>query len=1808
MRKNSTFGIAIFLVLLMALTPMTPFSDILTEDASASNVSRHIYQFSDGSTEYMALYQNGRTDDGAEISIPKGAEVSDISMTLSGASATGWSSELVDSRSDWMDGSSAMTDSRSDTLTLSPTENNESFISHSLSENISQESDAWYDNGTFSVRQPHTSNATENLFSMQVKKTSSALIAQSQGAVLKHHDWLFLSTWSSKQFSNVVKRLYPNNATVESTILLEQASCNLPQQPSSSYYSYYGFRDWTVTDDERLFGILSTYRYHYSSSAPAANHRVLEFDISKDDVWTCLDSYDISPQYNDYTGIAYDSSRDVVWVLHNSQRRIVSYEFDEMQTGSYTRGSTIYTYFSSSGSSYECGKTGQQVRGLEVSESTFFMRCQKGSSGSQNKDVLEAWKISGASETLVPQSNTKQINVLGYGLQFDGKRFITVDCSYSSFSSVTLHYREYGTGWSYETIPAPGTTTWYGDIIYTTKPVLSVNMETYWDAPTIGDRVDYWISADNGTHWETVTSLSTIHFSYPGNELIWKAQLIGSSAVSWWVNIDYYTSYSSSGTWVSDYFPTGTKVGKVRPEWVENNPLGTTVEVRVSNDNGTNWIAAQNNQEVSFPSVIAGDSLRFEITMNSQSRELTPSVEFLRLWYEEGYPNMPSININGVGDWDWESLQFLNESSISVSDSSIVGSEVLNSPTLVSALNQEISPNGEGDDLIYLSLKAESPGRIKITDLDVEYILKTRAVGVYFDGDVAVPDGVKRTLTVKAAAGDDVQRVTKTFVELINSNGNNPSFIWEFGDLCSSSTNSQMIALFDVNNCTSSIGLDGILEISIPMKTTWLWDDEQATQALVTVEDDTGMAVSSWQTDSMDLKIENDIQLNGMNVFDETGKQLTNFEWLRGGTNISFTGIVNFEGSQLTPLPGQFSLRVIGQNVSNSGEPVGDEIILIETQNPGFGNYNLTFQTPMESTPGGMVFYVQAVNLANGSEFVNPSYNNIRLILDGNSPLVISVSPDDNEELHASLPAPAGQPISLTIQDSVDPPTLVTLHYWLGCRSTVNTACNDYNFDNLPNQDEYQTKILSSPEIKTGGLNIFQGLIDDSMLSHGQIVSFYVSGSDGQNNQIAMGGGPVCPQSNIPCDGTSNGATPDWSKDLSTYIIREEFIPEFDSSNSSIIGHSDEQPIHPGVPYTAQIAISDGNGWDDIQTVQISLDGTLLESTSIFVTIDSDENGEPKIHVDSSSQFIAVSNIYSSAEFGNIEKTKIILSIKFQLTWQFPESYDTDGEIFFLPQISVSDKPCSIDLDVPCYIENFVLSSNAWSLDNDFRFDTMPGHITAVQLRNGINHYNLDFEETSIGVGQALRLDGRVLYSEDETPAPAGIFDIQIMDYDNQWETSIREDGYFSMDFLVPSSPSGHLDFTLVMSDMPGLSNDETDVTPRLRLAVDSESPEIISVKLDNVPGGGEVSITKLNQASLLIESYDYYGFGDSEITVHYRIRAGESEISRGSLNIDSYIKFDGKYFWTGDVDFTDFGATNLLPTYQVDIWLTGSDFAGNSFDSILNSPEHPFATWDLALLGPNIDLSHSQSIIKWSNPSPNVGDELSLSIQALNQGSKGEVKFVLESLDLSNNWFEVSNLSIIVNPESTFYSSIQYSVENSVSDSIEFRLLVYLGDVEMDRITIEPLLVKDEVIRDGEALAKQAGDELFGVTLFLIALISLSFGLWMLVVSRRMKLEGGMLDDPADQTEEVEQQDSQYKQLPDLDLQKPIQTIPQSSSIPSPSATIPMLNSVPQITMPPQENVNSNIAPLPPTGLPAGWTMEQWEHYGWKYIEALTK
>ena len=185
-----------------------------------------------------------------------------------------------------------------------------------------------------------------------------------------------------------------------------------------------------------------------------------------------------------------------------------------------------------------------------------------------------------------------------------------------------------------------------------------------------------------------------------------------------------------------------------------------------------------------------------------------------------------------------------------------------------------------------------------------------------------------------------------------------------------------------------------------------------------------------------------------------------------------------------------------------------------------------------------MVLYVEAINLANGSTYVNPGYNTIKLIFDGNAPLVLFASPEMSAEMHKGPPSPGGQAIEVVIQDSVDPPQTVDLHYWVGCEAGEHERCDDSNFNGLPEPIEYRSKTLTTPEILPGGLNIFNGLIDDSMLVHGDKVAFYVTGQDGQGNVIAMGGSPVCDiQSNQYCGDRPGDIQPEWDDSLSWYVI-----------------------------------------------------------------------------------------------------------------------------------------------------------------------------------------------------------------------------------------------------------------------------------------------------------------------------------------------------------------------------------------------------------------------------------------------------------------------------------------------------------------------------------------------------------------------------------------------------------------------------------------------------------------------------------------------
>ena len=63
---SSGRGVMFLLFAIMVLSPLSPFADVVVEPAEASGVARHVYEFADGTTEYVALYQGGNADAGAQ--------------------------------------------------------------------------------------------------------------------------------------------------------------------------------------------------------------------------------------------------------------------------------------------------------------------------------------------------------------------------------------------------------------------------------------------------------------------------------------------------------------------------------------------------------------------------------------------------------------------------------------------------------------------------------------------------------------------------------------------------------------------------------------------------------------------------------------------------------------------------------------------------------------------------------------------------------------------------------------------------------------------------------------------------------------------------------------------------------------------------------------------------------------------------------------------------------------------------------------------------------------------------------------------------------------------------------------------------------------------------------------------------------------------------------------------------------------------------------------------------------------------------------------------------------------------------------------------------------------------------------------------------------------------------------------------------------------------------------------------------------------------------------------------------------------
>ena len=117
-----------------------------------------------------------------------------------------------------------------------------------------------------------------------------------------------------------------------------------------------------------------------------------------------------------------------------------------------------------------------------------------------------------------------------------------------------------------------------------------------------------------------------------------------------------------------------------------------------------------------------------------------------------------------------------------------------------------------------------------------------------------------------------------------------------------------------------------------------------------------------------------------------------------------------------------------------------------------------------------------------------------------------------------------------------------------------------------------------------------------------------------------------------------------------------------------------------------------------------------------------------------------------------------------------------------------------------------------------------------------------------------------------------------------------------------------------------------------------------------------------------------------------------------------------------------------------------------------------------------------------------------------------------------------------------------------------------------MDRYNVDPLIVKKDTVRDGDALAQQAEDGQFAIFMYIVAVVSLSAFLWMLVMYRKMKY-GEEDEFEADQTDVVAEE-MVAKAVPEINTSA-VAPIPAPLPAPVPAPALLHRNLQPPVVQP---------------------------------------
>ena len=621
----------------------------------------------------------------------------------------------------------------------------------------------------------------------------------------------------------------------------------------------------------------------------------------------------------------------------------------------------------------------------------------------------------------------------------------------------------------------------------------------------------------------------------------------------------------------------------------------------------------------------------------------------------------------------------------------------------------------------------------------------------------------------------------------------------------------------------------------------------------------------------------------------------------------------------------------------------------------------------------------------------------------------------------------ATQQMRLIAQDLPSPPETMTMHLWVEYE-------HDTDGDGEADPQEYTMVTLNSDGGAPNASYIAQ-FNDEANLGRDPVgkVSVWIEGFDLAGNSI---------------DGGSAGFENDYvtyvSMSSATPVINNVYIEDANGlrfMRSTDPGYQglENKTVYAGNTYHVIVEAQDGNGWRDLDTIRVNLDGASSEdmvinfhprngtawTTSPYLTIVDDDELSPSLR-----------RMDGGALIDPFEST-FYLDLPVRLAWGIPGHVGAST-----PKVSIQDFDNVIQnyLGLSGHLQDWMYADG---VRLDFRADLNAGIMEIPYISDQTEPVTNDVQVGFVGPGDTIRFEGRYAYVaglangvsiQPEIPLTMEITrqdaakvsepGKDYIPYQGEVWTETFTGGVFDFNITAPPVTNEFV-YTFRLIDMPTGATDATDAycgdfdgygCAEFTLKVDFNAPKVASNSWELTKGGTEDALGEDLPSSVLhcvdavVTIEEPEKLLEDEMEIRWQFYADPSTgltwpvygqaFGAGPLSTPvSLVKGVGEYYASADCidlwpDPVEPSAAQMAGV-RVIFWVYGTDSAGSS---ILGGG--PTSEGNVVPINGNSDEATSQynlineeavftvGTVRFDPAQPEVGQQMTLEVYLQNTGS----------------------------------------------------------------------------------------------------------------------------------------------------------------------------------------------------------------------------